>query len=800
MKKFFSIASIFLILASFIGCDVEPLQPTDDEIKTGSISGVVQFDNSTDHAGITVELVPVTENGLMAIDYCNSRGIKINSRAVKDIVETDSNGNYAFKDVAEGTYTIYASSNFSNQKAIIKNVNVRATQDVTLDIVKLEATGDLNGSVTIDGKTDGVLGLEIFLAGTQYSAKVGNDGKYFISDIPVLSSGYDVYIQKGEYIQEIKLGVKVEAGKSNTIENIDLDSKNWIKVDEFVDTPSSQITCVATEDGISFKGFLLNSLSSSGISYTSCEIIIRDTSNDVTMKVNYSRPSWWEEWNVVYPLVQEGKEYNFVVSMHNNGSIIAQRKFTVTAIGGLGEYKVENPDYEVTLDKDKVLSRTKQEFSNNKNVPILECGTRYAVYSNNDEAPSIWDGIWLFEHNSSELNKQKIPLKEIQSIGSYRTYEDLEELLIGRRLGVRTITYIKVAGFTYNNGNYSNCYFELNDYKEAFFDWDDKESKKAFVMYGISVGEEKVYFSDVPNVEKRYLLETEKGLSFVAEGTPNAMEVYGKVVEMGDTIKLPAYIPNLESIDLDEQTKAMLEYYAFTGEWKGYYKSSEFNLPYSTSNLLTNINEKALIDNLYLPVFVEPVYKQVKAKVSFYEEDKTTLISSKDVYLDSYSELRVTLPEVPKKEGYIGYWGTEGGSTYEEGSTCYVDGLYKNFYASYREEIFSTNDLYYLDSYSSKTIEFNAVEGNQYKIIWADSYDGKSDVKNLLSKKGVSSSQICDVKVSAFDENGNGFFYNYDSGFNNPRIIAAYSTGKITIEIQPYSDKYGYFALAIKEM
>ena len=111
MKKFFRIASIFLILASFIGCPSPEIgKNPGEEQKTGSIVGKVVYenDNVKDYSGIQVSLI--STNGLMAVDYCESRGIATNARKVEDIIFTDSKGNYNFKDVPEGIYTICASS------------------------------------------------------------------------------------------------------------------------------------------------------------------------------------------------------------------------------------------------------------------------------------------------------------------------------------------------------------------------------------------------------------------------------------------------------------------------------------------------------------------------------------------------------------------------------------------------------------------------------------------------------------------------------------------------------------------
>lgn len=76
------------------------------------------------------------------------------------------------------------------------------------------------------------------------------------------------------------------------------------------------------------------------------------------MNINYTKPDGYHEWNYTYPLVKKDTEYNFNVKLVSNGLILEEQDFSITAIDGLGEYKVENEDYKVTLSDDYVLSRT----------------------------------------------------------------------------------------------------------------------------------------------------------------------------------------------------------------------------------------------------------------------------------------------------------------------------------------------------------------------------------------------------------------------------------------------------------
>ena len=228
MKKFFRIASIFLILASFIGCPSPEFgkNPGEDQ-KTGAIVGKVVYENEnvTDYSGIQVSLI--STNGLMAVDYCESRGIATNARKVEDIIFTDSEGKYNFTDVPEGVYTICASSNNSTKKAVLTNVTVTAGRTITASDLGLTATGSISGQITIDGKTDGVLGLDVFIAGTSFIAKVGSDGNYEITNIPA-KKGYVLCVQKGEKTKIIAESVEVKGDESSSVGIYDISSDGWV--------------------------------------------------------------------------------------------------------------------------------------------------------------------------------------------------------------------------------------------------------------------------------------------------------------------------------------------------------------------------------------------------------------------------------------------------------------------------------------------------------------------------------------------------------------------------------------------
>ena len=197
LVKFFILASMIFCV---VGCNLDTV--TEEKNTTGTIQGTVIYDNATvsDYSGIQVSLF--SSNGLMASNNCISRTIVTKSRSLESVGITNSKGEYIFENVPEGLYTIYASSNSSSQKAVATNVVVRASETVTPDVLGLTATGSLSGQVYIDSRTDGVLGLDVFIPGTSFIAKVDEDGYFEISNIPI-STGYELYIQKGEKVLQL---------------------------------------------------------------------------------------------------------------------------------------------------------------------------------------------------------------------------------------------------------------------------------------------------------------------------------------------------------------------------------------------------------------------------------------------------------------------------------------------------------------------------------------------------------------------------------------------------------------------
>ena len=190
MKKnalyFTIILAIFLI---FGHCSCSQEQGV-ESVKYGSIQGKVLYSNGSDHSGITVTLDRT--DGLRVI------GGEDGSKSIVSMVSTARDGSFSFQNLEPGTYTVYASSNDSVEKAVSTNVVVEGSKAVTTDDLRLTVTGSISGYVLMDGQTTGNMGFVVFLAGTSYVAVTDDTGYYCISGVPA-GKGYKLAVSKGSY-------------------------------------------------------------------------------------------------------------------------------------------------------------------------------------------------------------------------------------------------------------------------------------------------------------------------------------------------------------------------------------------------------------------------------------------------------------------------------------------------------------------------------------------------------------------------------------------------------------------------
>lgn len=198
-KSFVTLSIIVLVLICLIGCKQDVEIPS---ANMGSITGKVFYSNGTDNSGILLTLDKT--DGMRTISKEDG------SRSVIGMCYSKEDGSFGFYNLEPGTYTIYASSNDSLEKAVSTNVVVREAETSTIESLQLTATGSISGTVSIDGSTTGNSGFLVFIAGTSFMAVTNDGGQYTITGIPA-GAGYQLIVSKGNYISSEVVSCAVQA-------------------------------------------------------------------------------------------------------------------------------------------------------------------------------------------------------------------------------------------------------------------------------------------------------------------------------------------------------------------------------------------------------------------------------------------------------------------------------------------------------------------------------------------------------------------------------------------------------------
>ncbi len=224
------VASILFALISCSNVTSKPepneQKPVDKQTKentNGIITGRVVYSNldEQNYEGIFVSIEKT--DGLRTASVNRSiqnRSVIDTSRSAISSTMTSENGFFSFEDLEEGTYTIYASSSYSKEKAVYKNVVVRSGQETNAGVLELTATGSIYGTLRFEDSNKifytGNTGFLIFLAGTSYMAITDDYGNYKISDIPAGQS-YELIAMKGNIIFYLESNVTVYAKREIAI-------------------------------------------------------------------------------------------------------------------------------------------------------------------------------------------------------------------------------------------------------------------------------------------------------------------------------------------------------------------------------------------------------------------------------------------------------------------------------------------------------------------------------------------------------------------------------------------------------
>ncbi|MGN0840956.1 MAG: carboxypeptidase regulatory-like domain-containing protein [Candidatus Ornithospirochaeta sp.] len=197
-----AILSLLFVFSLFISCNNETPVPT-----LGSINGRVIYSSSNNNINVSLE---------------KSNGVSIESRFFRS-TKANNDGSYSFSDLEAGTYTVYASTDDSVQKAVCTNVNVEAGRGVTASDLVLTPIGSIKGKILIDGKKSGNIGCTVFIEGTSYKAVTADDGSFEITGIPS-GKEYKLFVMKGETISFVASSVKVPDASAANIDSITIDS------------------------------------------------------------------------------------------------------------------------------------------------------------------------------------------------------------------------------------------------------------------------------------------------------------------------------------------------------------------------------------------------------------------------------------------------------------------------------------------------------------------------------------------------------------------------------------------------
>lgn len=223
MKKVISLALVVLGIAFLLGlasCSSESGSSSGEStITSGQISGKVTYSNVGDgqNGGIMVTLDRTDGLRTSAVTRSiESRSVVNGARTVVSSSTTSADGSYSFSDLEPGTYTVYASSSYSKEKAVYTNAVVRADETTVVDSLNLTATGSITGTITIDGNYWGNTGFLVFIAGTSYMAMTDDSGNYTISDVPA-GEDYQVVAMKNGVIHNLRSWITVYANDSANI-------------------------------------------------------------------------------------------------------------------------------------------------------------------------------------------------------------------------------------------------------------------------------------------------------------------------------------------------------------------------------------------------------------------------------------------------------------------------------------------------------------------------------------------------------------------------------------------------------
>ena len=469
--KFLGVLAITALLFTLLGCPSPSGASSGDDTSSakGVISGKVIYENAgtnADFSGINVYLEKLEEGNRSAAISASVLSGRAATAAYYASTVTASDGSYKFEKLPDGNYTVYA---VNKEEAAVRSATIVEGGTITVEDLKLVLKGSLSGTLKVTGGS--AAGSLVGVAGTSYIAFVDADGKFTISGIPagsyklcVMTNGkyeaFDTtYTVDGKTTKDAGIiSVTIEAGSAGA-------SSGGIKY----------VTMKNVKDGVQFSGSILSE--GTWNNAHSASIYIKDKNKNISMRQDWTKIGPWSSWQLTYPLVDKGKEYTFAVYALDGDYMIYYDEFTVTAEGGLGEFKIENAEeYETILTDDKILKKAVQaKYTNNPNINIQQEEVFYQLYS----------GTHIYNPENFYLTDKTIILNTSDTSWDFlkddwREPAYTKAILSGNNLCIWSGTFLKIAGFTYNG----NTHFEMNDFATKEIPWGGEKSKR-IIVYGV---------------------------------------------------------------------------------------------------------------------------------------------------------------------------------------------------------------------------------------------------------------------------------------------------------------------------
>ncbi|MBR4330604.1 MAG: leucine-rich repeat protein, partial [Candidatus Riflebacteria bacterium] len=150
---------------------------------------------------------------------------EIASRSIVSFSTCAADGSYHFNNLESGTYTVYAHSPNSAEKAVFRNITVLPEKETLVADITLTATGSISGKVSLDNSLDNNIGFIVSIAGTSFMASTDSDGRFRITDIPA-DTGYQIIVMKGNYARLLGSDITVAPFIETSVGNLSIQSED----------------------------------------------------------------------------------------------------------------------------------------------------------------------------------------------------------------------------------------------------------------------------------------------------------------------------------------------------------------------------------------------------------------------------------------------------------------------------------------------------------------------------------------------------------------------------------------------